>query len=412
MKKTRNKIFITIFFILTSIVIYVFLFSFYQNYNMQKDMIQRVIIEMNNFERKIIKQSAPSFPITNKYEPNNDEKEKRIYLGFNVYTIMLDNFGKYYSIVNYTGVESDLKEVEIVVRKIIDEHKEKFYLGNLLSTKYAYSFTNNNSLILVDLTSTNTFLKSILLRTIILIIISECIIVLATWLLTKWIMKPVIDSFERQKEFIADASHELKTPLSVMIASAEMYYQDKDIKWVDNMKSESERMEVLVGHLLDLSASEQDNVVLNNANVSKIIENSVLTLESLFYEKKIKLNYKIGDNIYLKCNEEQIKELMGILLDNAIKHCDKCGNVNVFLDKNGKNEIILKVENTGNPIPKEEEEKIFERFYRSDNSRNRDSNRYGLGLAIAKNIVEKHGGTISAHSEKGITVFKIIWNQK
>lgn len=124
------------------------------------------------------------------------------------------------------------------------------------------------------------------------------------------------------------------------------------------------------------------------------------------------MNYKIGDNIYLKCNEEQIKELMGILLDNAIKHCDKCGNVNVFLDKNGKNEIILKVENTGNPIPKEEEEKIFERFYRSDNSRNRDSNRYGLGLAIAKNIVEKHGGTISAHSEKGITVFKIIWNQK
>lgn len=409
MKKTKNKIFLTIFLILTSITIYVFSFSFYQNYKMQKDMIERVLNQMNNFERN--PNRNPSNPPHNKFELDNRETERRIYLGFTVYKIMLDDYGQYKEILNYTGVNSDSEEIEIIAREIIDNHEKDFFFGNLLSTKYIYSFSNN-SLILLDISSTNDSLKAILSRTIILILFSEILIVLVTGLLTKWIMKPVIDSFERQKEFIADASHELKTPLSVMIASAEMYYQDKDIKWVDNMKSESERMASLVRHLLDLSKSEQDNIILSNLNLSKIVENSVLTLESLFYDKKIKLNYKIEDNIYLKCNEEQIKELMGILLDNAIKHCEKCGNVNVFLTKNAKNDIVLKVENTGNPILPSEEEKIFERFYRSDSSRNRDSNRYGLGLAIAKNIVEKHKGSIKAHSEGGITIFKIIWNQK
>lgn len=404
MKKTRNKIFITIFLILSFIIMYVFLFSFYQNYKMQKDMIERALKQMGNFNKN-------NRPPDKKDDDNHPNEDRRIYLGFKVYTIMLDEDGKYIDIINHFDDESNSNQIESVAREIIDNHTDDKFFGNLLYTKYVYSFTENNSLILIDASLVNSSLKNILLRTIILILGSECLIILVTYFLTKWIMKPVIDSFERQKEFIADASHELKTPLSVMLASCDMYYQDHDIKWIDNIKSESERINKLVKNLLDLSRTEQENIVLSNLNLSKIIESRILTLESLFYDKKIKLNYKIDDDIYFKCNEEQIKELVSILLDNAIKHCDKNGNVNVFLEKNNKN-IIFKVENTGDAILPEEEEKIFERFYRSDDSRNRDSNRYGLGLAIAKNIVLKHNGVIKAHSERGITVFKITWNQK
>ena len=102
---------------------------------------------------------------------------------------------------------------------------------------------------------------------------------------------------------------------------------------------------------------------------------------------------------------------MSILIDNAIKHCSELGKVNVMLYKNNKH-IILEVKNTGLPIKKEDEEKIFERFYKVDTSRNRNSNNYGLGLAIAKNIVKRHNGEIKAHSDKGYTTFKVIWNQK
>ena len=106
-----------------------------------------------------------------------------------------------------------------------------------------------------------------------------------------------------------------------------------------------------------------------------------------------------------------IIELVSILIDNAIKHCQKRGKVFVNLLKKNK-QIVLEVKNTGLPIKKEDEEKIFERFYKVDTSRNRNTNNYGLGLAIAKNIVEKHDGKISAHSSDGFTSFKVVWYQK
>ena len=197
-----------------------------------------------------------------------------------------------------------------------------------------------------------------------------------------------------------------------MIASADAYFNDKDDKWVNNMKNESERMIKLVTELLDLAKTEEEHdIVMSNNNLSSIIESSILTFESLFYDNKIKLKYDIEKDIKLLCNENLIIELMSILIDNAIKHCSEKGKVIVNLNKKGK-QIILEVKNTGLPIAKEDEERIFERFYKVDTSRNRNSNNYGLGLAIAKNIVKKHNGNISAHSSNGYTTFKVIWNQK
>lgn len=408
MKKTRNKIFLIIFSILSIVILYVFLYSLFESYKFQKETLNRAMQQIGNAERKVFTDNF----IPDKSLDHNSQNRGKIYLGFDVYVIALED-GKYNEIVNYTENELDEEKIKAVANDIINNHKETCYIGNLFINRYAYCFSNTDSLILVDILSTNEMLLNKLKNTIISIILSEIFIAFVAYLLTKWIMNPIIKNFERQKQFIADASHELKTPISVMIASADMFYRDNNVKWVDNMKKESERMAILVKRLLDLSSLENSkNINLENKNLSMIIESSILTLESLFYEKQIKLKYKMVDNIYLKMDEERVKELISILLDNAIKHCDKNGTVNVLLNKNNKNEITLKVENTGLPIPKNEEEKIFERFYRSDISRNRNEDRYGLGLAIAKSIVESHKGQISAHSEKGKTTFKIVWNQK
>ena len=194
------------------------------------------------------------------------------------------------------------------------------------------------------------------------------------------------------------------------MASAEsVQVEEKEQKWLNNIKSESERMNKLISSLLDLAKIENEVATKPKevANLSKLVEMSILSFESLAYEKEVELTYEIEKELTIQCNGEEIKELMSILLDNAIKHSTKKGKINVEL-KADKNHILLKVTNKGNPIPPGEEEKIFERFYRVDKARNRKENRYGLGLAIAKGIVDNHHGKISASSKDDYTTFTVM----
>ena len=217
---------------------------------------------------------------------------------------------------------------------------------------------------------------------------------------------------EMRREFLSNVSHELKTPLSVIIASTEAFEDNpKETKWITNIKNESSRMSLLITNLLELAASESKEAFkLEEGNLSKAVELSVLTFEGRAFESNVKLEYNIPENIKMKMDENSIKQLIEILLDNAIKHAEKGSIINVnLLEEN--NSITILVKNKGEEIPKGEEEKIFERFYRKDKSRNRNDNRYGLGLAIAKNIVTNHNGKISAFSKDGITTFKILFKR-
>ena len=168
------------------------------------------------------------------------------------------------------------------------------------------------------------------------------------------------------------------------------------MKWITNIKNESSRMSLLITNLLELAASESKEVFkFEEGNLSKAVELSVLTFEGRAFESNVKLEYDIPENVKMKMDENSIKQLIELLLDNAIKHAQKGSIINVILLEENNNITIL-VKNKGKEIPKGEEEKIFERFYRIDKSRNRNDNRYGLGLAIAKNIVTNHNGKISA----------------
>ena len=410
MKKLKNKVFWVIFSILSIFTFLVISTSQFRTYIEQKNRVQDMLTKIPGTFTLIEKDNSDEF-IPSRKEFN--QESRRIFLDSTIYTIILDEKGTYSDIINNTNSdEFDEENIKDIATKIINKHKDNLYIGNLYTNKYSYVFTMNNTLIIMDNTELNSTLVNGLIQSILLFILLEIIIVIITYLITKWIITPVKKTFEKQKVFVADASHELKTPLSVMIASADAYFNDKDEKWVHNMKNESERMIKLVTELLDLAKTEQEqDIVMEENNISNIIEGSILTFESLFYENKIKLKYNIEPNIKMMCNENLIIDLMSILIDNANKHCSKKGKVNVNLLKKGK-QIILEVTNTGLPIKKEDEEKIFERFYKVDSSRNRNNNNYGLGLAIAKNIVERHNGTIKAYSNNGYTTFKVTWNQK
>ena len=407
MKKLKNKVFWVIFSLLTLFTFIIVVTSTTRTYMERRDsvsdMLSKVPRTFGGFEN-----NNSNFDPA-KIKPDQDSRS--IYLDSTIYTIVLDSKGNYAGIINNTNNDQfDEEHIKELANNIINNHKNSCYLGNLYTNRYSYIFAPNNTLVIMDNIELNGFLVSQLISNIIIFLLCEVVIFIIAYLMTKWIITPVKNAFERQKNFIADASHELKTPLSVMVASADAYFNDGNDKWVKNMKNESERMIKLVTELLDLAKTEQD-VMMEQNNLSDIIEGSILTFESLFYENKIKLKYDINSDIKMFCNENLIIDLMSILIDNAIKHCSENGKVIVNLYNKNK-QIVLEVKNTGLPIKKEDEEKIFERFYKVDTSRNRNSNNYGLGLAIAKSIVEKHNGEIKAHSNNGYTTFTVIWNQR
>ena len=399
MKRLKNKIFFTIFLILTiSILSFIMLFNV-QNYMKQR---QSVLNTLNMVSEKNPNSMKPKY--------NIDENIK--FMDSIVYTILIDENDNIKEIINHSNNELETKEINSLANKILNNDPKYRFVGNLYFDNYSYTYIKGNSLIIVDNSNVKLNLKSSLENSIITFIILEMLVVLISSIITKWITKPVQESFDKQKQFITDASHELKTPLSVIIASSEALEENpKEKKWLNNIKSEADRMNNLIVRLLDLATSEREiKVELKQENLSKIIELSVLTFEGKAFEKNIKLNYKIEENINYKINSNDIKQLVEILLDNAIKHSEKGENVNINLDQIN-NQIIFTVSNKGEAIPTGSEEKIFERFYRVDKSRNRDENRYGLGLAIAKNIVTNHNGTISAKSKDGHTTFKVLFKK-
>ena len=239
-------------------------------------------------------------------------------------------------------------------------------------------------------------------------IISIIIIYILAKKVSKTIVKPVEETLERQKQFISDASHELKTPLAVIEANSEVL-EDKvgKNKWITYIQNEIQSMNKLVNELLLLAKME--DITFNDYrkfNLSKEIEMIISVFESMAYEKQINLITNIQENIEFTGDKEDIKHILSTLIDNAIKHTPKEKKIIIELSKE-KNETKLQVKNEGEPIPKEEQTKIFERFYRVDKARNRDEKRYGLGLAIAKQTVEKYNGTIEVNCKDGITNFTV-----
>jgi len=220
-----------------------------------------------------------------------------------------------------------------------------------------------------------------------------------------WSVEPVSKSIRQQKQLISDVSHELKTPITVISANADIISSHPDstvseqIKWVDYIKAETNRMSALIANMLYLA--KQDEATSNDDHkvlcFSDIVYEAALPFESVCYEKHKHLDINVEQNVYIKGNETSLKQLVAILVDNACKYSAENGNVKVSLISY-QDKVDLSVWNTGEPIPEQSLPHLFDRFYRIDKSRSRADGGYGLGLSIAKSITEMHGGRIWVNS--------------
>lgn len=244
---------------------------------------------------------------------------------------------------------------------------------------------------------------------IVILIVGIALIIAISFFVSKNVIEPVRKNEQKQKAFISDTSHELKTPLAVIEANAEVLEADiGKNKWLDYIQHETAGMERLVNSLLVLSRAEStDNSVIYTAfDLSHRAEICASAFEALAFEKGITLTSNIEQGITFTGNEYDIDSIISPLTDNAIKHTPKGGNIELSLARE-RNGVIITVKNEGEPIPDDEIDKIFDRFYRVDKARNRSENRYGLGLSIVQALARRYDGEVSVKCENGITAFSV-----
>ncbi len=236
---------------------------------------------------------------------------------------------------------------------------------------------------------------------------------LAALPLSKWLTKPVRQAWDAQKQFIADASHELKTPLTVILANLSILRrQYPDEKWLESTHEEAQRMRRLVEEMLTLARTENERhaLTLSQTNLSELLEHTLMTMEPVAFERGVTLQTHIAQNVTVPCSELHARRLMMILLDNAVKYAE--GEKKVTVTLTGKQDPCeLRVSNTGAPIPPEILPHVFDRFYRGDTTR--AGGGFGLGLAIAKETVEALRGSIGVtSSESDGTTFTVLLRGK
>ena len=229
---------------------------------------------------------------------------------------------------------------------------------------------------------------------------------------SRWALRPVARVWTQQRRFVADASHDLKTPLTVILAntSIALEHPERSVasqsQWLESTQHEAEAMQGLVGDLLTLAKMDEEEAAaqsgaarpaLEEVDLSDVIEGEVLQFESVAFERGVKLESQVEPGIKLRGNEQRLRRLAGTLIDNACKYVDDGGAVDVALSRAGK-QAKLEVRNTGAPISPEDLPHVFDRFYRADKARTGGAGGHGLGLAIARAIAEEHGGTLTASS--------------
>lgn len=230
---------------------------------------------------------------------------------------------------------------------------------------------------------------------------------LASILLSRWVVRPVEEAWNRQRQFVADASHELKTPLTVILSNASMLSRSPELsdgknrRRIENIQAESVRMKQLIESLLFLARSDAGGGKTDYQDVdfSLLASGRAMTFEPVFYDAGKTLSCEIQENLHVLGDETKLRQLIDILLDNACKYSRDGSAVSLSLASAGSKEVLLSVISEGTPLTKEEQKQIFLRFYRANPSRSGPQG-CGLGLAIASDIAAEHHGKIRVQSEK------------
>ncbi len=304
---------------------------------------------------------------------------------------------------------SDMEELKTLYEKARTEERPEGVLEEYALRYVTIETPHGQKQVYTDMSQEKTMVYRFAKLSFFLGIATFAILLGTSVLMSGWATRPVSEAWEKQKQFVADASHELKTPISVIMANAELLQQMngdevQQKKYMDNILAMSYQMRRLVGSLLDLARLDKSETDDGKEKLllSEIVENCILSFEPLYYERGLTLEYEIEPELYIRADEREIRQCMDIFLDNAQKYSEK-GAVKLKLTRVGHH-AELTVRNPSPELSKNECKDIFKRFYRRDKART-SSGSYGLGLPIAESIAANHGGKIVCTWEAGEICF-------
>lgn len=347
---------------------------------------------------------------TNPFQQDNLGKLPRDEVRLPFFTVQISSRGELIAASGGYFDLSDLEYIQEIVNSALLSDRETGELDDhdlrYLKSTSPWGFT----IVFSDTTTESATLKNMVYSCIAVFCIATLIFLGISILLSRWVIKPVAAAWDQQRQFVADASHELKTPLAVIMANAELMGNEKitetDRKtFSKNILDTTYQMRSLVENMLEMARVDNGTVKMNFVCVdfSQLVSDAVLSFQLLYEEKGMGLRCAVQDGISLNGSEQHLYQVLDVLLDNALKYSVPGGIVSVDLGANGR-VCTLSVVSPGEPISNEDLKNIFKRFYRADKARAMNGS-YGLGLSIAESIVEAHKGKIWAESNGGHNTF-------
>lgn len=352
----------------------------------------------------VLAHSAPDTHLPTSEKPKDRPKfaDEPMFRLSNFYTVAVDEAGTVLETVNEpptVHTNAELEELALDISADGGDYGTQDSLAYYRADKDGYTLVT-----FMDNTVINENAATLLRYTLIFGAAAIVVFFFLSVYIAKRIVRPLEDSFEKQKRFISDAGHELKTPVSVVSANAELLSREVgENQWLANIRYENERMGELVTQLLELARTENAAMQTERIDLSRLAAGETLPFECVAFEKGLTLESDLAPDIFVEGDGGRLKQLVSILLDNAVSHAEG-GTVKITLSKE-RSHAVLSVTNEGAALTSTQREHLFDRFYRIDEARSTDSNHYGLGLAIAKAICDAHRGHIEVGCHDGLVEF-------
>lgn len=324
------------------------------------------------------------------------------------FSVLIDSLGSEKK--SYDSEVFSEEEIESYKQQIISSDKKTGRIGHL----YFIVVSNSDETLLMGIDRTVEDNTSDGVQKIILIFLaaSWLLLLIVVYLLSSFVVKPAKDALDKQKQFISDASHELKTPLAIVSADIQILQEDiKNNKWIESISDQSKRMSSLLHEMLTLTKLDEYEIPVNKTkfNLGKFVEQVSLSFETYIFERGRTLKLEVEENCEVNEDKECLKKVLETLLENAIKYSEDKSEILVKLSREN-NKLILELKNKGCKIKEKDKSRIFDRFYKQDESRKKDGS-FGLGLAIVKRISDLNRWKISLDCEfDNYTKFTLNFN--
>ena len=327
------------------------------------------------------------------------------------FTVLLDDSGNVIKTFTESIYAISDEQAVAYAQEAVSENDARGWISNYRYKVFSDKF--GQGVVFVDGSMSRSSLMQSMVISGTVLLACATLVVIVMIIFSKRAVKPIAESYEKQKQFITDANHELKTPLTLILANLDIAESELGKnEWLDDIRSEGIRMTELVNQLIALSRMDEEEYSLTFTDVAmgKMVNETVSEFAPLALSRGKSIKWDIDTDITYQGDEELLSRLVGILLDNAVKYCDNGGDIFVMLQRNRR--IILTVENTYAAVNELELNRLFDRFYRADKARTFNGG-YGIGLSMAKIITEKHKGDITVYKKDDNHIgFKVVLQLK